>query len=187
MSPERARAALAGTALGACLVGLAGVDAGILWLVAGVFTLRSIARSSLGLAWAIACVGAGLRWGTFALADLETATRLFGSTITVGTPAARVGMAVSFAGAVLDEARRGGLRAESWVDRGAALVASVALVPLFLAEGPGRDPVLAAVWAGAAVGTLLATLTLHPVVCRVPAWAPVPIVVAGIAAAVVAG
>jgi hypothetical protein len=187
MSPERARAALAGTAIGACLVGLVGVDAGILWIVAGVFTLRSVTRSSLGLAWGIACIGAGLRWGTFAVADLETATRLFGATVIAGAPAARVGMTVAFAGAVVDEARRGGLRADSWVDRGAALVALSALVPLFLVEGPARDPLLAAVWAVVAAGMLLAALALHPVARHVPSWAPLVMVVAGSAAAVVAG
>lgn len=173
--------------MGACLVGLSGVDAGILWIVAGVFTLRSVTRSAPGLAWGIACVGAGLRWGTFAVADLETATRLFGATVIAGAPAARVGMTVAFAGAVVDEARRGGLRSDSWVDRGAALTASVTLVPLFLVEGASRDPVLAAVWATVAVGTLLTALVLHPIAQRVPAWAPLPVVVAGVASAVMAG
>ncbi|MGH2758254.1 MAG: hypothetical protein ACRDKJ_01695 [Actinomycetota bacterium] len=186
MKPERARAALAGGALGACIVGLTGVDAGILWIVTGVFTLRSVTRSAPGLAWGIACMGVGLRWGSFAVGDLETATRLFGATVIAGGPVARIGMTAALAGAVMDEARRGGLRADSWVDRGAALVALVVLVPLFLVEGASSDPILAGVWAVAAAATLLAGLALHPVAKRLPSWVPLPVVVAGVAAAVVA-
>src|SRR5688572_9626875 len=67
VTSTRARPALAGAALAACLVGLVGVDAGILWIVAGVFTLRSLVRAEPGAAWGLACMGAGLRWGSLGI------------------------------------------------------------------------------------------------------------------------
>lgn len=185
MTPERARAALAGAALGVLVVGLTGVDGGILWIVAAVFTLRAAIGAAPGLAWGIACVGVGLRWGSFAVGDLETATRLFGSSVIAGAPLTRIGVTAALAGAVVDEARRGGLRSDSWVERGAALAAIVALVPLFLVEGPTRDPVLAVIWGVAAAVALVVALALHPVARRVPSWLPLPVVIGGVV--VVAG
>lgn len=186
MTPERARSALAGGSLGALIVGLTGVDAGILWIVAAVFTLRAVIGAAPGLVWGIACAGAGLRWGSFAVGDVETATRLFGASVVAGAPLTRIGMTAALAGALVDEAKRAGLRSDSWVERAAALAAAVALVPLFLVEGPSRDPVLAATWGLAAAGALLAVLALQPIARRLPTWLPLPIVVGGVAAAVVA-
>ena len=175
---------LAGAALGACVIGLAGVDGGILWIVAGVFTLRSAVRSAPGLAWGIACIGVGLRWGSFAVGDLETATRLFGATVVAGGPAARIGMAAALVGALIDESRRDGLRSDSWVERGAAVVATVALVPLFLVEGATGEPLTAVVWGLAGAAILLAALAMQPITRRIPSWTPLPLVIAGLTSAV---
>lgn len=162
------------------------MDAGILWIVAGVFTLRSLIPAAPGLAWGIACVGAGLRWGSLGVGDLETATRLFGSTLTAGGLAVRAGMAAVLVGAIVDEARRGGLGIESWVGRAAALTACVALVPLFIVEGPVRRMWNLGSWAAASAAVVLAVLALHPLARRLPWWIPGALVVAGLGLAEVA-
>jgi hypothetical protein len=151
-------------------VGLLGVDAGLLWVVAGVFTVRSLTGARPGLAWAIACIGAGLRWGSLGLGDIEVATRLFGPTVASGGPAVRVGMVVALSAALVDEARSAGLEAEFWVERAAAVAALVALVPAFLVSGPGRLASSAVAWVAATVGAVLVVRFARPVARSVPAW-----------------
>jgi hypothetical protein len=164
-----------------------GVDAGILWIVAGVFTLRSLVRAAPGAAWGLACLGAGLRWGSLGIGDVETATRLFGATVVTGGVTARAGMAAVLVGAVVDEARRGGLWGDTWVERGAALVAGATLAPLFLVEGPVQRPWVVGSWAVAAAAVVVTALGLHPVARRLPAWVPGLAVVAGIVVAEAGG
>ena len=183
MSPSAARSAIAAGSLAACVVGLLGTDAGLIWIVAGVFAIRSLAGAPPGAAWGIACVGAGLRWGTLGLGDLETATRLLGSTVVAGGPVVRAGMVAALAGAVVDEARGGGLLAASWLEQAAALVAGLALVPIFVVSGPISLSASGGAWAAAAVGSLTATALLRPWARRLPWWLPSGLVVSGVVAA----
>ncbi len=173
-------------ALAACAIGLLGVDAGLVWIVAGVLTVRSVVGVPPGAAWAVACIGAGMRWGTFGLGDLETATRLLGPTVVSGEPAVQIGMTVALIAAVLEEAAGGGIQNGSWPERGAALVAGVVLVPLFLVGGPGRLGASAGPWAAAAVVVLGAALLLRPLARRIPPWVPVALAAAGVVLAEVA-
>ncbi len=162
------------------MIGLAGVDGGVLWVVAGVFTLRSIVGAPPGFAWGVACIGAAMRWGTLGLGDLSTATRLFDATVLAGSPLVQTGMVAALGAAVVDEARRGGLRRPSWVERSAAILASVLVVALFIVPGPAADALTAGVWALAACGVLAATLLLQPFTSRLPGWLPALVAVAGL-------
>lgn len=164
-----------------------GVDAGLLWIVAGVLTVRSLIGVAPGAAWAVACVGAGMRWGTFGLGDLETATRLLGPTVVSGAPAVRIGMTLALVAAVLEEAAAGGVTIGSWPERGAALVAGVALVPVFLVGGPSRLSGSGTAWAGFTVLVLGAVLLLRPLARRLPPWAPIALAAAGVLVAGAAG
>ena len=167
-------------AVGACVIGLLGVDVGLLWLVAGVWTIRAMAGAPLGLAWGIACMAVGLRWGTTSLGDVAVATRLAGPTVAAGPLVVRVGMIAALVGAVLDEARAGALRGPGWNERAAAGISVAALVALFVVRGPG-DPAteLPVLWAAlAVVGTTL-VLQLHRVLRPMPPVVPVAVVAAG--------
>jgi hypothetical protein len=186
VSDSSARSALTAGALAACVVGLLGVDAGLLWIIAGVFTLRSLAGAPPGLAWGFACVGAGLRWGTLGLGDLETATRLLGASVFAGGAVVRVAMGAALVGAVVDEARRGDLLGGSGVERSASIAAGVALVPTFLAAGPVGLGASSLPWAVGALAAVAAVVLLQPLARRVPWWAPTALVVAGAVAAEVA-
>jgi hypothetical protein len=155
----------------------------MLWIVAGVFTLRSVAGTSPGLAWGLSCLGVGLRWGTFGLGDIESATRLVGSTLAAGNPVVRVGMVAALAGAVLDEARRPDARASSWIEQSAAVAAAVVLVPAFLVSGPTELSAAVAPWAAGAAGVLAAIIVARPLARRTSWWLPVAITTAGIMAA----
>jgi hypothetical protein len=180
------RSALAAAALAACVVGLLGVDGGLLWAVAGVFTVRALAGAPPGIAWGIACLGAGLRWGTFGLGELEVATRLFGPTVTSGAPVVRGAMVVALLAALVDEARDGGLVAGSWVERAASLMAIVILGPLYVVAGPADAWTASAWWAVAAGGGVLASLGLRPWARSLPAWAGPALAASGVVVAAVA-
>lgn len=183
MSESAAKSTIAAASLAACVVGLLGTDAGLVWIVAGVFTMRSLAGAAPGAAWAIACVGAGLRWGTLGVGDIETATRLLGSTMLAGATVVRVGMVTALAAAVLEEARGGGLFADSWLEQAAAVMAAVALALVFVVAGPTRFSTSVAPWAIAAAGAVAATVLLGPVARRIPGWAPICVAAAGIVVA----
>lgn len=175
-------------ALAACAIALAGVDAGLLWLVAGVWTTRAAAGAPVGVTWGIACLGAGLRWGTTSLGDVAVATRLSGPTVAAGPFVVRAGMIAALLGAVLDEIRGGGLRAEAWDQRAAAGISLVALVALYLVRGPA-DPSssLPVLWGGLAAAGAAVALQVHPVVRPMPALVPVALVAGGITLAVAGG
>jgi hypothetical protein len=156
-----------------------------LWIVAGVFTLRSLTGAPPGLTWAVACLGAGLRWGTFALGDLESATRLVGSTIAAGSPVVQGGMIAALAAAVLDEARHPNGRTP-WTEQSAAVVAAVTLAVVFVLTGPAELSASVVPWAAAAAATLVATILLRPFARRLPQWAPLALAVVGVVVAEVA-
>ena len=182
------RAALVGAGLAACVVGLAGADAGLIWVVAGVFTVRSVWGSPPGYAWAVLCLGAGARWGTLSLSDVETAARVFGPAGAAGSPLVHAGMAAALAGAVLSEARIDGLRSSAWATRTASFVAILAMVGLAAGPGPGRTSLNGSLawWAGAGVAGVALTLALSRTARRLPAWVPPLAAAAGIAASLIA-
>lgn len=176
---DSARSILAAAALAACALGLTGVDGGLLWIVAGVFTLRSIAGTSPGIAWGVATLGAGLRWGTYSLGDLESATRLLGPTVAAGSWLVRAGMIAVLVGAVLDETRRADW-SSSWLSTAAGIAAGVSLVPAFIVPGPGDAPTSAVSWAAAAAGLLVVGIVVRPITRRLPWWLPSLIVGVGL-------
>jgi hypothetical protein len=183
-SPD-ARSALAAAGLAACIVGLLGADAGVLWIVAGVWTVRAMAGAPVGLAWGAACLGAAARWGTLGAGDVAVATRLGGPTVIAGPATVRVGMVVALAGAVMDEARLGGFETRTWGERAAAAAAVVALVALYLVRGPNDPQTTLPVFWGVGAATLTAlVLTLHPLAARLPAWTAPTLAFAGVAVAV---
>lgn len=177
---DAARSSLALAALAACAAGLAGIDGGLLWIVAGVFTLRSAAAMTPGIAWGLAVLGAGLRWGTFGLGDIESATRLVGPTVAAGSIFVRAGMIAVLAGAVLDESRRFGVVEGSWMSIGAAVTAAVSLVPAFIVSGPGDVLASALSWGAGAGGVICAAVALRPVMRRLPWWLPLLLVSSGL-------
>lgn len=187
MTTASARSAVVAAGLAAALVGLLGVDAGLVWIVAGVMTIRSVAGAPIGLTWAIACVGAGVRWGTLGVADLETATRLLGPSVVTGSVPVRAGMILAAAAAVVDEAAADGLRATSWVERSAAVVAAVTLAALFLVVGPTDLSESALPWAAATAGVVTAIVVLAPFAGRVPYAARVSAAALGVVIPLVVG
>lgn len=126
-------------------------------------------------------MAATMRWGTFSLGDVGVSTRLAGPTLLSGTAPVRIAMAAALAGALLDEARIDGLRSGSRADQAAAILASVALVGLFLAGGP-LEPFVEAVggWAAAAAIVAVVTLLARGLANRVPAWVPAILAIAGL-------
>lgn len=185
-SRSAARTVLTSAGLGACALGLLGADAGLVWLVAGVWTVRSMARAPVGVAWGIACLGVGLRWGTTSLGDIAVATRLTAPTIASGPVAVRIGMVAALVGAALDEAQGRGMRTGAWSERTAAAVALTALVPLFFARGPG-DPrtALPLVWGGVASALTIGMLQFGGLARRVPRLAAVVLASAGVIVATI--
>lgn len=147
---------MAGVALASAVIAGLGVDGGLVWLVAGVFTARAMAGVPLGAAWGIAVVGCGIRWGTLGLADLEVATRLAGTTLTAGPPVVRIGMGLAFAAALAGEVAAAGTRSPVPVVRIAGLTAIVALVPLFVLPGPDRPLGAQGLWWGLAAAAVTA-------------------------------
>ena len=186
-SPD-ARSTLASAGLAACLVGLAGIDAGIVWIVTGVWTVRAMARTPLGIAWGVACLGVGLRWGSLSLGDIAVATRLGGPTVVTGPLLVRAGMIVALVGALAGEMHAGGFTTQTWGERAAAAGAVVVLVPLFIVPGPG-DPRtgLSLIWVAAAVALTCAVVALRPVALRLPAWVALALAVVGVTLAALAG
>jgi hypothetical protein len=180
-SDDRARSAIVAAALGAALVGLLGVDAGVLWVVAGVWTARAVSGTSMGLGWGLACAAAAMRWGTLSLGDVEVSTRLAGPTVLSGTAPVQVALAVALAGALMDEARIDGLRSRSRSEQAAGILALVALVALFLAGGP-LEPFAEAVGGWATTAAIVAVVTMFAgrIAKHIPAWVPVMLAAAGL-------
>jgi hypothetical protein len=136
------------------------------------------------VAWGVACLGVGVRWGTLSLGDVAVATRLNGPTLTSGTLLVRIGMMAALAGALAGEMRSGGFSSRTWGERAAAAAAILALIPLFIVRGPGDPQSMAPVLWGvsAAVGTALVVF-LRPVSTRLPSWGPVVLAAAGVTVA----
>lgn len=172
-----------GAALGASLAGLLGVQAGIVWVVAGVWTVRWVWGRSGGIAWGLAVFGVGLRWGTLSLADVHAATRVFGPTIATGSGIAIAGSVMAFVGAFLAESRHDGFRASGLAVRLAAGIALVSLTSAFVVAGPGSPQALLSAlwWLGASVGVVSGSMLLARFVWRVPQWFPVSLVAVGVA------
>ena len=188
MSFADPRTSIAAAGLAAAAVGLLGVDGGLLWLIGGIWTARAMAAAPVGAAWGLACLAAGLRWGSLDVGDLQVATRLIAPTVAAGGLATRAGMVLALAGALIGEARVDGLRARTFGERAAAMIALTALVALFCVEGPARSGVVAFGWwglAGVVVTALVVALT--PIASRLPALVPVGLVGAGMVLAGAAG
>ncbi len=160
------------------------MDAGVLWIVAGVWTARAVSGVSMGLAWGFACFAVALRWGTLSLGDVEVATRLTGPTLLSGTTPVRIAMAAAFVGAVMDEARIDGLRDPSRAGQAAAVTALVGLAGLFFTGGP-QAPFTEALggWAAAAAIVGAVVLLTAKLTRRMPAWVPVVVALAGLVGA----
>ena len=143
-----------------------------MWILAGVWSIRAAWGRPPSLAWGIACLGAGARWGTVSLAGVESAVRMFGPTVLSGLPTVRAGMILAAASALCSEARIDGLRATAWAERTAALVATITVVALYGVPGPGDPNVLASLawWAVAGAAAVTITLGLTRYVVRLPVW-----------------
>lgn len=186
-----------GAALAGALVGLLGVDGGILWFVGGVWVVRRAWSRRTGVAWGIACATAGLRWGTTSLAGVGAATRLLGPTLASGPVLAVAGSALAFAAALVDEAAGDGLRARSLPERLASVMAILGLGVLYAVPGWGSSApfgldenlawlVSAGWWFAAAAALAGLALGGSRLAMRVPAWVP-PLVAVGGAVLVGAG
>lgn len=186
MRESAARSAFSVAGLAACAVALSGADAGLLWLVAGVFAVRALSGGPVGAAWALACLGAGLRWGSLGLGDVQTATRLLGPTVLAGPLLVRAGMALALVAAVSGEARIGDAADGPVMRRAAAVVAVLGLVPLYVVTGPIDLAGSAAPWAAATAAVMGALLAARPLVAKLPGWVPVAVAAAGVTLAVLA-
>lgn len=181
-----ARSALVAASASACVVGLLGFDGGLIWLVAGVWTIRAIWGAPLSLGWGIAVLGAGVRWGTIGLAGIESATRVVGPTIAAGTVVVRVGMITALVAAVVSEAASGGLRAVSLPERAAAFLALMTLVAVFCVPGPGSPQLLSSLgwWAGSGAVAVALCLVAGGLAARMPGWVMPALAAAGCVAGV---
>jgi hypothetical protein len=145
-----------------------------------------MAGTRLGVAWGIASLAAGLRWGALGLGDVAVATRLNGATLASGPLVVRIGMAAAAAGALLGEAQVDGLRSRTWGERAASVAALLAVIALFVVPGPGDPGTLRPVaWGAAGVAAALLVLLLSRAAGGVPFWAPVLLASFGVATAVV--
>jgi hypothetical protein len=161
------------------------VNGGLIWVVAGVWTVRSVWGVEPGYAWGIACLGSGARWGTLSVGDVETAARIFGPAAAAGPALVRLGVAVAVAAALVSEGRLGGLQATSWALRAAAMAAILALVAVAFAPGPGRTGLAPSLvwWAVVSALTVVVVVAFRRVAQRVPGWLPVVAAAGGIALA----
>jgi hypothetical protein len=166
-------------------VGAIGGEAGLLWLIAGVWAVRATAGAPLGLPWGVACLGAGLRWGTLGLGDVEVATRLAGPSLVAGPVTVRIGMSLALLAAIVGEGHVDGFTARTWGERAAAAAVVASLAPLFVVRGPTDPGDLNTVWwILTSVGVTAVVLGGRTVVTRIPRWAPSLVAAGGAAAAV---
>jgi hypothetical protein len=173
--------AVVGAALGACVVGLLGADGGILWVVGGIWVVRRAFGHPPGVAWSLALLTAGFRWGTLSLGDLQAATRALGPTIGTGSTLAVVAAVFALAGALLEESASDALRRTQPIERAVGAIALLALVPAYCAPGIGEPTLFLSVawWAGA--GAVLAVIALlgSRGAVRLPVWVAPLLVVTG--------
>ena len=175
-------------AFAACAIGLGGADGGVLWVVAGVWTVRSVWGSPPGYAWGLTCLGIAARWGTLSIGDIQATARIFGPAATAGPFLVHAGMVTAIAAAMVSEARIDGLRSAAWAPRVASFAAGLALVALAAAPGPG-DPDLPQSLAGWGIGGAAIvglTLVLNSPARRLPPWLPPVVAAVGVAAVVAA-
>jgi len=125
-----------------------------------------------------------MRWGAVGLGDVEVATRLLGPSALAGPVIVRIGLVLALAGALVSEAAIDGIRASQITQRAAAVVALVALVPLFVVRGGTSGAVLPWLVAAAAVASAAAFLPAYA--RRLPRWAPAVVGAAGVVMATVA-
>lgn len=162
-------------------MGLLGVEGGVIWVVAGVWTLRLLCGDEPGLAWGIACVGAAMRWGALSIGDVEVATRLLGASALAGPVAVKAGLAFALVAAVASEASMDGLRARTIPQQAAAVAALVAIVPLFVIRGGTNLAVPRWVVASGVIAAVVAAAT--PYARRVPRWVAPVVASAGVVVA----
>jgi hypothetical protein len=164
------------------VLGLLGVDGGLVWLIAGVWTLRWLGGRPVGLAWALAIMAAAVRWGTISVADIFAASRVLGPAVAVEPFVTAVGCGVALGAALAEESALDGLRSPDWPQRTAAAAVLLCLVAMLAAPGPGAGlPLSLVVWIGtAALGTWI-VLVASPLARRIPSWAPVALGLAGLA------
>lgn len=176
------RGAVLGGALAAGAVGLLGTEGGIVWVVGAMWVVRRAFGRPPGIAWGLALLGAGFRWGTLSFGDLQAATRAFGPTLTTGGVLDVVGAGLALAGALLEESASDGLRRTDPVERSAAALTLLALIPAYLAPGIGEPTLLASVgwWAASGVAVASVVLLIARPVLRVPQWVPPAVTVAGV-------
>ena len=172
-----------GAGIAAAIVGLSGMAGGLLWLVAGVCSVRALSSRRLSPGWALAVLGAGFRWGTTGLADVRVATKLVAPTISAGTVPMRACMAVLLVVALLGEAQTFTTQ-RSWQEWAAAGAAVVALPPLFVLKGSTHLPTAPLAWAAGSAAAALVVFAFRPIAARIPAWV---IAVVALAAFIAAG
>ncbi len=171
------RAAAAGAALGAGAAGLLGAPAGLVLIVGGVWAARTLEGRPPGTVWALACLGLGIRWGSATLSDVHAAGRLLGSAVVVEPAFAAGASVVLVLAAVLDEARLGGFRDPSPLQKAASGVAALTLVSLV---APPGGLLSVSVWAAASAGLAVVWLTAPDALSRVPGWPPVALTSAAV-------
>lgn len=168
----------------ACVVGLLGADGGLLWIVAGVWTVRRVWGSGPPLAFGIACAAVALRFRTLSLAGIEVATRQLGApTVAVEPVWIAVAAVVVLAAVLAEEAMADELRSRSPARRVASGFVILTLVPAFVAPGFGTTTVAADVawWMGSAAVLTLLVLAAPGFVRRLPGWAPAAVAAVGLA------
>ncbi len=122
-----------------------------------------------------------MRWGTLGLGDVQVATHLVGAPVVAGSVAVRAGLVVALIAALAAEAAADGLRSGTVPAVASAVVALVALVPLFCV--PGASYVL---WLVVAALLAAVVLALARYARAVPRWAPIVTAAVGVVVATLA-
>jgi hypothetical protein len=97
-------------------------------------------------------------------------------------------MGAAVVAAVFSEARIDGLRSPAWGTRTAAFAASLAIVALAVAPGPGEPTLEQSLvwWVGAGAAIVALTLAATPLARRIPPWAVAAVAAGGVAVAMIA-
>lgn len=159
------------------------MEGGLFWLVGGVWLVRRAWGRQPGIAWGIACLSAGLRWGTTGIDGVQAATRLFGPTVAAAPVLAAVGSCLVLGAALAEEAMDDGLRGEGLPERLSSVVVLSGLMILFVVPGWGSAAptgssgavawfASAAWWAAAGGLSTVCVLGASRWLRRVPVWIP---------------